>query len=325
MRAIESDVPSILSDIIKDHVAMAEGRARFEPSFELLWNVEEMLQQRCRSIPNLVNAGKFFNDVVIIGDTHGDVHSTARIVAPFLNGRVESLLFLGDYVDRGEHSLLNLLLVIALHLAWPERVIVLRGNHEDIELNGTYGFRYELQKHFKDVKGVTQAEDILDRIYDWLSLAAITPRGSICLHGGIPKGMASIREVNDIPKPLEKLNEYPDKAQRILHGFLIQLLWNDPSETLTSDFELSVRGPGTYFFNKNALVSFLNGSNSPRLVRAHESRRGGFQRLWDGRLLHVFSTEPYFGHVAKAHVIHETPDGHTFLLDLDHNVVRQID
>nr|MDO8117639.1 hypothetical protein [Candidatus Sigynarchaeota archaeon] len=185
--------------------------------------------------------------------------------------------------------------------------------------------RHELSRYFKDSKGIIQAEDILDRIYDLFPLSVITPRGSICIHGGIPKGMASIHEVNEIPKPVTKLNMYPENAKKILYGFLIQLLWNDPDENLASEFAGSVRGPGIYFFNQSALLSFLEQSNCLRLIRAHESRRGGFQSLFGGKLLHVFSTEPYFGQVVKAHLIHERPDGHTDLLDLDYNVIKQID
>ena len=61
-----------------------------------------------------------------------------------MEGQVQSLLFLGDYVDRGPDSLLNFVLILALSLAWPERVIVLRGNHEALDMNARYGFREEL-------------------------------------------------------------------------------------------------------------------------------------------------------------------------------------
>nr|MDO8116965.1 metallophosphoesterase family protein [Candidatus Sigynarchaeota archaeon] len=143
MRKYDSEIPGFLLDIIKDHVAVAEGRTTFVPTFELLYNIESLLRARWETIPHLLIAGDAFNDVIIAGDTHGDLHSTAKIIAPFLEGKVDSLIFLGDYVDRGEHSLMNLLLVISLSLAWPGRVIILRGNHEDVEINGIYGFRHE--------------------------------------------------------------------------------------------------------------------------------------------------------------------------------------
>lgn len=67
-----------------------------------------------------------------IGDIHGDLEALERIFAalPPLEA-TDTIVFLGDYVDRGPSSAQVIELVRALPSRVPARVVALRGNHED--------------------------------------------------------------------------------------------------------------------------------------------------------------------------------------------------
>nr|CCC93795.1 putative serine/threonine protein phosphatase [Trypanosoma congolense IL3000] len=63
-------------------------------------------------------------------------------------------LFLGDIVDRGPDSLGCLTLLFAAKLIAPERVCLLRGNHESSETNRNYGFLKECWERYPHPNGV---------------------------------------------------------------------------------------------------------------------------------------------------------------------------
>lgn len=67
-----------------------------------------------------------------IGDIHGDLDALMELFArmPPLE-RGDTLVFVGDYVDRGPKSAQVVELVRSLARKGPARVVALRGNHED--------------------------------------------------------------------------------------------------------------------------------------------------------------------------------------------------
>jgi serine/threonine protein phosphatase 1 len=67
-----------------------------------------------------------------IGDIHGEHDNLSRIWAqlPMLDG-ADTVVFLGDYVNRGPRSKQVLETLMALPGSTPARVVFLRGNHED--------------------------------------------------------------------------------------------------------------------------------------------------------------------------------------------------
>ncbi len=67
-----------------------------------------------------------------IGDIHGEIQHLAGLLSLFPDlGERDTLVFLGDYLDRGPHSRELIEYLIALPSLTRAKVVCLRGNHED--------------------------------------------------------------------------------------------------------------------------------------------------------------------------------------------------
>jgi serine/threonine protein phosphatase 1 len=67
-----------------------------------------------------------------IGDIHGDLEQLDRLLGrlPALSAD-DTVVFLGDYLDRGPSSRGVIERIVAFRAAFPGRCVLLRGNHED--------------------------------------------------------------------------------------------------------------------------------------------------------------------------------------------------
>ena len=50
------------------------------------------------------------------------------------------LLFLGDYVDRGPYGPEVILYLLTLKVRYPDKVVLMRGNHESREMTSAFNF-----------------------------------------------------------------------------------------------------------------------------------------------------------------------------------------
>lgn len=256
------------------------------------------------------NAERIFRDestvldlhapIKIFGDLHGQFGDLMRLFeeygTPSTAGDITYIdyLFLGDYVDRGSHSLETILLLLALKIEHPRNVHLIRGNHEAHDINALFGFRLECLERLGDDHGVWVWRRIND-LFNFLPLAATIENKILCMHGGIGRSIHKIDQIASIPRPVTMEDGGP---------VLMDLLWSDPTTNdAVQGVQPSPRGPGLVTFGPDRVKEFCKNNGLQMIVRAHECVMDGFERFASGHLITLFSATNYCGTAGNAGAI----------------------
>lgn len=203
-------------------------------------------------------------------------------------------LFLGDYVDRGYDSVETVCTVIAMKARWPDRVTLLRGNHESRQITQVYGFYDECMRKYGHA-GIWKA---FTDLFDYMPLTAVIENQIFCPHGGLSPSIDSLEDVRKI-----------DRFQEVPHeGPVCDLVWSDPDDR--TGWGMSPRGAG-YTFGQDITEQFNHANGLKMIARAHQLVMEGYLPTHDNGLVTIFSAPNYCyrcGNQAAIMEVSETMD-----------------
>ncbi|KAK4748152.1 hypothetical protein SAY87_014738 [Trapa incisa] len=232
------------------------------------------------SQPNLLELEAPIN---ICGDVHGQYSDLLRLFECGGFPPDSNYLFLGDYVDRGKHSIETICLLLAFKIKYPNNFYLLRGNHECASINRIYGFYDECKRRFS-----VRLWRAFTDCFNCLPAAAVIDCKILCMHGGLSPELQSLDQI----KSLERPNDVPDQ------GLLCDLLWADPDRDIRGWGE-NDRGV-SYTFGADKVDEFLKKHDLDLICRAHQVVEDGYEFFADRQLVTIFSAPNYCGEFNNA-------------------------
>lgn len=234
------------------------------------------------------------------GDLHGDIFSLLEELKDLqVKGILDNyfriipdnawLVFLGDYVDRGQYGCEVIYTMMRLALANPDRVIAVRGNHEDIRVSSKYGFKNEINFKFGDADG--SKHKIISRMNDFLPVVLYVGCKDVgfrilsatinyiqCCHGGIEEAYQPQSFLDDEVTKYQLLGKLSDQ-----HSADGPFLGNVPIGFMWTDFDVDGHtsekrfNPGRgWMYGENKTESVLKQDQSSAkskirgIMRAHQ-------------------------------------------------------
>jgi protein phosphatase len=282
MRSTSLNFPSIVSEALA--VSGNDFRELLEKTTELLRKEKGRIGNF--SVNNRLVTLETSGEAVVIGDLHGDLESLSYILenSQFLEKMKQStgvtLVFLGDYGDRGEHSVEVYYVVLNLKLAFPDQVVLMRGNHE--APRNLMAMPHDLPFQFRKKLDASwqQSYEMMWTLWSCLYNAVYVEDRYLMIHGGVSSQINSLQDIS-------QAREGDDEA------VLEDLLWSDPIEELQG-IASSPRGAG-HLFGENVTDEVLAKVNAKVLIRGHEASDEGFKINHGGKVLTLFSRKgaPY--------------------------------
>lgn len=275
-----------------DLIGMAK-KVNANEFLQLIENITHPLTKNKGQMGNMQITGRLVSapptgEAIIVGDIHGDLESLMIVLkdSDFIKKTRKNeditIIFLGDYGDRGLHSPEVYYVILKLKELFPKHVVLMRGNHEgpDDLLAHPHDLPAHLQRKFGDAASYVYTR--IRELFNYLYSGVLIDERYVLLHGGVPSQASTI----------EDLAFAHEKHPRETH--LEEILWSDPREGMRGTYP-SPRVAGR-LFGEDITEKLLKVLNVKVLIRGHEPAREGFKINHGGKILTLFSRRgpPYY-------------------------------
>jgi len=239
------------------------------------------LKNLCELVKDLLleesNIHPISSPVSVVGDIHGQFYDLLKLFKVSGEPKDTNYIFMGDFVDRGYYSLETFTLLMIIKVMYPDKITLLRGNHESRQITQVYGFYDECQQKY----GNPNAWKYCAQVFDLITIAALVDGNFLCVHGGLSPDIRTLDQIRTITR-----------NQEIPHdGPFCDLLWSDPEDGLDT-WEISPRGAG-WLFGCKVTQEFENVNGLTLIARSHQLVQEGYKYHFNEKVITVWSAPNY--------------------------------
>ncbi|KAI9249291.1 serine/threonine protein phosphatase [Sporodiniella umbellata] len=248
--------------------------------------------------------------VTLCGDIHGQFYDLLKIFEVGGSPPETSYVFMGDFVDRGRYSLETLTLLLLYKVKYPDRITLIRGNHESRNVTRVYGFYDECMTKYQNAR----VWEWCCMVFDYLPLAAIIDGSIFCVHGGLSPELPSVDSI----RTLFRMQELPQS------GGHCDLLWSDP-ESQVETWTISPRGGG-YLFGPLPTTAFCHNNQIDLIVRSHQLVDEGYNYPFlERNLVTLWSAPNYCYRCGNKASLLKVPEQRREILATDYKIFLEND
>ena len=211
----------------------------------------------------------------VCGDIHGQYSDLLRIFENYGYPNRYNYLFLGNYVDFGIQGIEVLCLLLSYKIKYPEKITLLRGNHESSDQNRIDGFYEECKRRYN----VRIWRSFID-LFNHLPFAALIDEKIFCVHSGLSPDLKSFQDILDISRP----TAIPEC------GLICNLLNSNPDKNVL-DYDEDEKG--ILLFGEKILLDFMQKNKIDLIVRGNQCVYNGYEFFAQNKLVTIFSA-PHF-------------------------------